>query len=51
MFKDEALVLDKWFALQAGAPEHERQACSRGVKQLLDAPGLQRSATRTARAA
>jgi aminopeptidase N len=21
MFKDEALVLDKWFALQAGAPD------------------------------
>ena len=37
MFKDEALVLDKWFALQAGA-------CDRGgnvlreVRQLLDHP-------------
>ncbi|APW41978.1 aminopeptidase N [Rhodoferax saidenbachensis] len=34
MFKDEALVLDKWFALQAGAPDRGGQILP-AVRQLL----------------
>jgi aminopeptidase N len=34
MFKDEALVLDKWFALQAGAPDRGGQVLP-AVRQLL----------------
>jgi aminopeptidase N len=34
MFKDEALVLDKWFALQAGAPDRGGNVLP-AVKQLL----------------
>ncbi len=36
-FKDEALVIDKWFALQAMAPEHEGQVFAR-AKALLKHP-------------
>jgi aminopeptidase N len=32
-FKDEALVIDKWFALQAAAPEHDGQVFAR-IKAL-----------------
>jgi len=34
LFKDEALVLDKWFALQAGAPDRGGQVLP-AVRQLL----------------
>ena len=34
MFKDEALVLDKWFALQAGAPDRGGNVLP-AVKQLM----------------
>ncbi len=37
MFKDEALVLDKWFALQAGAPDRGGNVLP-AVKQLLKHP-------------
>lgn len=37
MFKDEALVLDKWFALQAGAPDHGGHVLPI-VKQLMAHP-------------
>jgi aminopeptidase N len=37
LFKDDALVLDKWFALQARAPEHEGRVFAR-VKALLKHP-------------
>jgi aminopeptidase N len=37
LFKDEALVLDKWFALQAGAPDRDGQVLP-AVRQLLSHP-------------
>ncbi len=37
LFKDEALVLDKWFALQAGAPDRGGQVLP-AVRQLLAHP-------------
>ncbi|TFY97652.1 aminopeptidase N [Ramlibacter humi] len=37
MFKDEALVLDKWFALQAGAPDRGGNVLP-AVKQLMQHP-------------
>ena len=37
MFKNEALVLDKWFALQAGAPDRDGSALA-AVRQLLSHP-------------
>ncbi|WP_298231371.1 aminopeptidase N [uncultured Azohydromonas sp.] len=37
LFKDDALVLDKWFALQARAPEHDGRVFAR-VKALLKHP-------------
>ncbi len=37
MFKDDALVLDKWFALQAGAPDRGGQALAT-AKSLLAHP-------------
>jgi aminopeptidase N len=37
LFKDEALVLDKWFALQAGAPDHGGNILPI-VKQLMNHP-------------
>ncbi len=37
MFKDEALVLDKWFALQAGAPDRGGQVLP-AVRQLMAHP-------------
>jgi aminopeptidase N len=37
MFKDDALVLDKWFSLQATAPEHDGRVFER-VKRLLAHP-------------
>jgi aminopeptidase N len=37
MFKDEALVLDKWFALQAGAPDRGGNILPI-VKQLMNHP-------------
>jgi aminopeptidase N len=37
MFKDEALVLDKWFALQAGAPDRGGNVLP-VVRQLLTHP-------------
>ena len=37
MFEDEALVVDKWFALQATAPEHDGKVFER-VKRLLRHP-------------
>jgi len=37
MFKDEALVLDKWFALQAGAPDRSGQVLP-AVRQLMAHP-------------
>jgi aminopeptidase N len=37
MFKDEALVLDKWFALQAGAPDRNGNILP-AVKQLMNHP-------------
>lgn len=37
MFKDEALVLDKWFALQAGAPDRNGNILP-VVKQLMTHP-------------
>ena len=37
LFKDEALVLDKWFALQAGAPDRGGQVLP-VVRQLLTHP-------------
>jgi aminopeptidase N len=37
LFKDEALVLDKWFALQAGAPDKGGQVLP-NVRQLLAHP-------------
>jgi aminopeptidase N len=50
MFKDEPLVLDKWFALQAGAPDRGGNVLPL-VRQLMTAPRLQPEATPTARAA
>ncbi len=40
MFRDEALVLDKWFALQAGAPDRGGDILPR-VRQLLSHPDFQ----------
>nr|MDQ2736362.1 aminopeptidase N C-terminal domain-containing protein [Pseudomonadota bacterium] len=37
LFKSDALVLDKWFSLQATAPEHDGRVFER-VKQLLKHP-------------
>ncbi|HYE39933.1 MAG TPA: aminopeptidase N, partial [Ramlibacter sp.] len=37
LFKDEALVLDKWFALQAGAPDRDGNVLP-VVKQLMQHP-------------
>ena len=37
MFKDEALVLDKWFALQAGAPDKGGNVLP-AVRQLMQHP-------------
>ncbi|MCE9658617.1 MAG: aminopeptidase N [Burkholderiales bacterium] len=37
LFKDDELVLDKWFELQAGGPEHEGRVFDR-VKRLLAHP-------------
>jgi len=37
MFKDEALVLDKWFALQAGAPDRGGNVLP-AVRQLMQHP-------------
>ena len=37
LFKDDALVVDKWFALQARAPEKDGKTFAR-VKQLLQHP-------------
>jgi len=37
MFKDEALVIDKWFSLQAGAPDRAGDILPR-VKQLMKHP-------------
>ncbi len=37
LFKDEALVLDKWFALQAGAPDRGGQVLP-AVRQLMKHP-------------
>ncbi|HWP18012.1 MAG TPA: aminopeptidase N [Burkholderiaceae bacterium] len=37
LFRDEALVIDKWFALQATAPEKEGRVFAR-VKQLMTHP-------------
>ena len=37
LFKNEALVLDKWFALQAGAPDQDGNILP-AVKQLLKHP-------------
>jgi aminopeptidase N len=37
IFRNDALVLDKWFALQAGAQEHEGKVFER-VKRLLTHP-------------
>ncbi|HEY0887170.1 MAG TPA: aminopeptidase N, partial [Ramlibacter sp.] len=37
IFKDEALVLDKWFALQAGAPDRGGNVLP-AVKQLMNHP-------------
>ena len=37
LFKDEALVLDKWFALQAGAPDRGGNVLP-AVKQLMNHP-------------
>ncbi len=37
MFKNEALVLDKWFALQAGAPDRNGQVLT-AVRQLMQHP-------------
>ncbi len=37
MFKDEALVLDKWFALQAGAPDHDGNILP-VVRKLMTSP-------------
>lgn len=37
MFKDEALVLDKWFALQAGAPDRAGNVLP-AVRQLMTHP-------------
>jgi aminopeptidase N len=37
LFKDEALVIDKWFALQARAPEHEGRVFAR-AKALMRHP-------------
>src|SRR5690606_25180641 len=34
LYKDEELVIDKWFALQAGTPEHQGQVFAR-VKALM----------------
>ena len=40
MFEDEPLVIDKWFSLQATAPERDGKVFER-VKALMRAPGLQ----------
>jgi aminopeptidase N len=37
LFKDEALVIDKWFALQAGAPDHGGQVLP-AVRLLMQHP-------------
>ena len=37
LFKDEALVIDKWFALQAGAPDHGGQVLP-AVRTLMQHP-------------
>lgn len=37
LFKDEALVIDKWFALQAGAPDHGGQVLP-AVRALMQHP-------------
>ena len=40
LFKDEALVIDKWFSLQAGAPDRGGNILP-AVRQLHEAPRLQ----------
>jgi aminopeptidase N len=40
IFKDEALVIDKWFPLQAGAPDSKCRHILPLVKQLLKQSGL-----------
>jgi len=40
MFRDEALVLDKWFALQAGAPDRGGNVLP-AVRQLMNHPDFQ----------
>jgi aminopeptidase N len=40
LFKDEALVLDKWFALQAGAPDRQGHVLP-VVRQLMQHPDFQ----------
>jgi aminopeptidase N len=40
LFKDEALALDKWFALQAGAPDREGNVLPQ-VRQLMQHPDFQ----------
>jgi aminopeptidase N len=37
LFKDEPLVIDKWFSMQAAAPEHEGRVFER-VKRLMKHP-------------
>ena len=37
LFRDDALVVDKWFAMQAAAPEHDGRVFER-VKRLLKHP-------------
>jgi aminopeptidase N len=49
LFKDEALVLDKWFALQAGAPDRGGEVLP-AVRQLMRIP-TSTSATPTGRVA
>jgi aminopeptidase N len=39
MFRGEALVIDKWFALQATAPERDGKVFAR-IKAAAQAPGL-----------
>ncbi|MPN48240.1 Aminopeptidase N [bioreactor metagenome] len=40
LFKDEALVLDKWFALQAGAPDRNGDILP-AVRELMKRPDFQ----------
>ncbi len=48
LFKDEALVLDKWFALQAGAPDRQGNVLP-VVRQLLQHPDFNLSNPNRAR--